>query len=507
MGQIAKILIKHTSSTPRRSIFHAFCLLTLLVGFLFLLLEPSSAYARGRHKHHHFKRDAYTPPFSVLVVDGLTGRTLFAQNEEEKRHPASITKVMTLFLLFEQLDKGSLRLEDKIPVSSFAASQAPSKLGLEAGADISVDSAIRAIVTKSANDIAVAVAEYIAGSESRFAQLMTAKARSLGMAHTRYVNASGLPDEEQITTAQDLIILARALQERFPHYYTYFSTPTFNFSGFTIQNHNKLLGRIEGVDGIKTGYTHASGFNLLTSAKRGNQRLYAVILGGRSAQSRDRLMADLIEKHMKDSSAILQPSSSPKKIEEARKIEEEDKEGLNDLSDNSGPQTIPSVNSSRLELTSSPSLSPPTKRKPISHFEKQNQLDTKEDSKEKAQANLSEIISSSADQKVKLKETSLEGKKPMLQWVKGAEALKDSERKGVQIQIGATDNMKKAKTLLQEARQKTNRLSLAQAFTEKVQKGKAILWRARFAGLDERHAEEACKDLKQSGFICFTTRN
>jgi D-alanyl-D-alanine carboxypeptidase len=180
-------------------------------------------------------------------------------------------------------------------MTAHAASMAPSKLGLRPGATISAEDAIKALVTKSANDVAAAIADNIGGTEARFAEMMTAKARSLGMSRTTYANASGLPNPRQITTARDLVLLGRAIQERFPKYYAYFSTHNFRYAGASIRNHNNLLGRLEGVDGIKTGYTAASGFNLLTSVRRDGQHLVAAVLGGTSAASRDRIMANLIE--------------------------------------------------------------------------------------------------------------------------------------------------------------------------------------------------------------------
>ena len=241
---------------------------------------------------------------AAIVVDGNSGRTLFAVNENQPRHPASVTKVMTLYLLFEQLEKGQLRLDSPLMISQHAAAQAPSKLGLRPGETIEVEHAIKAVVTKSANDIAVAIAENISGDEDSFARMMTSKAHALGMHSTHFANASGLPNSEQITTAHDLAVLGRAIQDRFPHYYRYFSTHTFAYRGAVMQNHNHLLGQVEGMDGIKTGYTAASGFNLLTSVRRGGHHIVAVVLGGATAGARDRYMASLIEDHIDDGAGV-----------------------------------------------------------------------------------------------------------------------------------------------------------------------------------------------------------
>ena len=307
-------------------------LVALMAVLAFVLATAGVAEARrhgGGHKRHHmvFRHSSHhhvrhagvrrgrhhvaslrsgggvenePPPSSVaaIVVDANSGRVLFSKGENELRHPASVTKVMTLYLLFEQLEKGKLRLDSPLMVSSHAAAQAPSKLGLAPGETISVENAIKAVVTKSANDIAVAVAENIGGDEDSFAQMMTDKAHALGMRRTHFANASGLPNSEQITTAHDLAVLGRAIQDRFPHYYRYFSTHVFAYGGAQHRNHNHLLGRIEGVDGIKTGYTRASGFNLLTSVRRGGHHIVAVVLGGRTAGARDHYMASLIEQHV-----------------------------------------------------------------------------------------------------------------------------------------------------------------------------------------------------------------
>ncbi|MCI0736133.1 MAG: D-alanyl-D-alanine carboxypeptidase, partial [Beijerinckiaceae bacterium] len=227
-----------------------------------------------------------TPNIAAIVVDGNSGETLYARSENEPRFPASITKVMTLYLLFEQLEQGHVRLDSDIRVSAYAAAQKPTKLGLVPGELIRVEDAIKAVVTRSANDIAVAIAETIAGDEERFAVLMTQKARALGMGSTHFANASGLPNAAQVTTARDLALLGRAIEERFPRYYRYFSTRVFHYRRAAIVNHNHLLDRIEGMDGIKTGYTNASGFNLLTSVKRNGHYIVAVVLGGASARSR-----------------------------------------------------------------------------------------------------------------------------------------------------------------------------------------------------------------------------
>ena len=252
--------------------------------------------------HHGIRESGYSPPFASIVVDANTGKTLDEKSADSSRHPASLTKIMTLYLLFERLDSGKMKLSNMMPVSEHASEQAPTKLGLRPGQSLNVEDAIRGLVTRSANDAAVVIAEAIGGDEESFAKMMTAKARALGMSHTTYVNASGLPDDDQVTTARDQAVLGRAIQERFPRYYTYFSTASFTYKGEEIRNHNHLLGRVEGVDGIKTGYTRASGFNLVTSVHRNGRHIVAVVLGGSSGGARDARMRDLIEEHIAEAS-------------------------------------------------------------------------------------------------------------------------------------------------------------------------------------------------------------
>lgn len=253
---------------------------------------------RKRGKRAPQARVVYAPPFSSIVVDANSGAVLQANNPDAQRFPASLTKVMTLYLLFERLEAGKIKLDTMMPVSQNASRQAPTKLGLRPGDRLKVEDAIQGLVTRSANDASVVIAEALAGDEDEFAKMMTRKARALGMTRTVYRNPNGLPNSEQVTTARDQALLGRAIQDRFPRYYRYFATSSFNYRGKAIRNHNKLLGRVEGVDGIKTGYTRASGFNLITSIKRGNRYLVGVVLGGRSGSSRDTIMRNLLAENL-----------------------------------------------------------------------------------------------------------------------------------------------------------------------------------------------------------------
>src|SRR6195952_4476372 len=281
------------------------CVLGLATFTTAILITSESAEARRyRHRHvashhrTHVARESYSPQFSSIIVDGNSGAVLTSNNPDGSRHPASLTKIMTLYLLFERLESKKMNLDTEMDVSEHASEQAPTKLGLRPGGTIKVEDAIKGLVTRSANDAAVVIAEAIGGDEDGFAKLMTRKARALGMTKTTYRNASGLPNDEQVTTARDQATLGRAIQDRFPTYYRYFSTSVFNYRGQAIRNHNRLLGNVEGVDGIKTGYTRASGFNLVTSMRRGNRHLVGVVLGGRSGGSRDATMRNLLAENL-----------------------------------------------------------------------------------------------------------------------------------------------------------------------------------------------------------------
>lgn len=233
--------------------------------------------------------------YAAIVVDPATGQVLNAVNPDEQNYPASLAKMMTLYLTLQGLQSGTLKLDQQLPVSAWAASKAPTKLGLRRGQTISVEDCILGMVTKSANDAATVVAEDLGGSEDHFADLMNAQAARLGMGHTHFDNASGLPDPASVTTARDMVTLAMALYHDYPQYTHYFATKEFMFRGQLVRGHNRLMDRYPGMDGLKTGFTDASGFNLASTAVRDGQRLFAVVMGGHTASARDRLMARLLD--------------------------------------------------------------------------------------------------------------------------------------------------------------------------------------------------------------------
>jgi len=274
----------------------------LFLAMLALVFCPQAAEAREHHvprRTQHYSRPKAgvdkNAAYSDMVIDAETGEIIRTVDGDARRHPASLTKMMTLYLTFQALEAGLLELDRYVSVSEAAARQPPSKLGLRAGRRIRVEDAILGVVTESANDAAVVLAEAMGGTESNFAAMMTRQARSLGMSHTSFQNASGLPDPDQVTSARDMAIMGVALINHYPRYYPYFSRDSFTYAGVYHRNHNRLMDRYDGMDGIKTGYIRASGFNLVSSVKRGDRRLIGVIFGGHSAVSRDNHMAKLLD--------------------------------------------------------------------------------------------------------------------------------------------------------------------------------------------------------------------
>ena len=468
----------------------------------------------------------YSPPYAAMVVDVKTGRTLHAVNEDALRHPASVTKVMTLYLLFEQLERGRMSLDTPLNVSLNASRQAPSKLGLRPGSTIDVEDAIGAIVTKSANDVACVIAENIGGSEEGFAEMMTRKAHALGMSRTRYANASGLPDPDQITTARDLTILARAIQDRFPKYFKYFQTRSFHYAGRSIGNHNRLVGTVEGVDGIKTGYTRASGFNLMTSAKLNGRQIVGIVLGGKSGASRDRIMADLVRSNLprayagdRTSTPVIEVAERPRPavVAEAPRqtstsastgrtlVASADLDGL--------PATTASVNRTGAPLD----IVPRTTTTPGS-AKWSSGGSAAVPSAAQAFAPMPPLAERGANGKYDGRIPAVEAAALVTRVEPKAEKA-EAPRANVAlpprpatvspwvIQLGAMDDEDKAKSMLVEARSRGG-LGRAAPFTEKVVHGGTTLFRARFSGFSEAEdAQDACRALKRSGFTCFATRS
>jgi D-alanyl-D-alanine carboxypeptidase len=501
-----------------------------------------NADARGRrHRHHAAKHESYSPPSSSIVVDANSGAVLQSSNPDAIRHPASLTKMMTLYLLFERLQSGKLTLASELSVTAHAAAQSPSKLGLDAGDKISVEDAIKAVVTKSANDVAVVIGEALGSDEQNFARMMTAKARSLGMTNTTYRNASGLPDDAQVTTARDQSIIGRALRDRFPQYFHYFATRAFAFDGRTIRGHNHLLENLDGADGIKTGFINESGFNIVTSVHRGARYVVAVVFGGRTARARDARVASLVEQTMgkaspKRTAALVvegwqaaKPQIQPQQEQEpqrtdsiARHIDEpRERHATSDMIGSTAPiRPIPvktiAVHSSSMQKTQLSAVAPNSNRlsaapsAPVRdvHITKADappatvevqQLPTPASQNAIAQPVLQKAASQVAPQKV--------ASAVPLPISESKPAADAKPRAGWMIQIGAFDDEKEAKHRLSAAQEKARELGAADPFTEKVSKGAKSLYRARFAGLDKDAAESACKHLKRSDIPCMMLRN
>lgn len=253
----------------------------VLLACLALVLLPARAEAASR--------------YAAYVIDARTGEVLHEENANQQLYPASLTKLMTLYLTFRALDRGDLTLDTRLAVSSYAASQSPTKLGLPTGSRIRVEDAVLGLVTQSANDASVVLAEAIGGSESRFTRLMTQQARALGMSRTNFSSTNGLPDPDNVSTAHDMAVLARALINDYPQYYPYFATKNFRYRGRNFPNHNRLMQSYAGMDGMKTGYIRAAGYNLVASAVRGRTRLIGVVFGGTSPIARNARMAELLD--------------------------------------------------------------------------------------------------------------------------------------------------------------------------------------------------------------------
>jgi D-alanyl-D-alanine carboxypeptidase len=496
-----------------------------VIGFAATLGVSHEAQARGHHKRPQVVRNGggYAPPFSAMIVDANTGKTLYSVDPDAPRHPASITKVMTLYLLFEQLERGTISLDTDFRVSAHAAAQAPSRLGIRPGGTISVEDAIKAVVTKSANDIAVTIAENVGGSEDEFAERMTRKARQLGMTGTYYKNASGLPNPGQLTTARDLAILARAIQERFPRYYRYFQTRSFMYAGQNIGNHNHLLGRVEGVDGIKTGFTNASGFNLMTSARIDGRHLVGIILGGRSVSSRDKQMTELIRANMErayagaattsvladagertepvrarvadvDTTATTSAPSRPSRLSEMRPAV---------ASATGGSATTPTMKwntgaapaAARAYASAAPDADSPAPLPPASG----QKIDARLPSAQPVTAR-SEPVREAPPVRVARADSDVETKRDM---------GKPAQTSGWVIQLAAATDEGEARAILNDAKARAGRaLGDAKPFTERVVRGGSTLYRARFSGFDEPdEAQDACRSLKSRGFACFATRS
>ncbi len=492
-------------------------------------------------RHRKQAEESYDPAYASIVVDANSGAVMQSSNADSLRHPASLTKIMTLYLLFERLQAGKIKLDTQMPVSEHAAAQAPSKLGLKAGESIDVGTAIRAIVTKSANDVAVVVAEAISGNEIEFARLMTAKAHALGMTHTNYHNASGLPDEQQITTAHEQAILARAIHDRFPQYFHFFSMRTFVYHGKEMRNHNHLLGTIDGVDGMKTGYIHESGFNIIVSVHRNGRHLVAVVFGGRTASARDARVVSLINNNInvastkhtappmvegwqnqvaqaaaaKEKVAVAAPPTPAPPLAAAAKVvpvvavaaAPAPEPGSTDPIKPVPVRTV-SVQPGAMQTAAlSPLPSDSRKLMPAPATASPATVTTVTTVKSAAPlppAKPVQPVQVASAQPVQVASAGATAPMP----VAATQNIAAKPRGGWMIQVGAFDTEHEAKERLTAAQTNAkDQLGEASPFTEPVAKGDKTLYRARFAGLEKTQAEAACKNLKRSEIPCMLLKN
>lgn len=390
--------------------------------------------------------------YAHFIMDANTGKVLAARNADVLNHPASLTKMMTLYLTFEALHAGKLRWDQKITMSKNGASVIPSKLYVRQGQTFTVREAVYGMIVKSANDMAEGMGDHLGGSEARFAEMMTRKARQLGMTKTVFRNASGLPNKSQVTTARDMAKLGLALQRDFPKEYSLFATQSFNFRGKRIRGHNNLMYRYQGMDGIKTGYTNASGFNLVSAVNHNGRRIVGVVLGGKTARSRDAQMAALLDK------AVPQASR--------------------------GRNTEQLVASANVSRTFDVAAAVPPAAVPLPMF-----------AERRADPVAMQIATANADVADMMQVSAIPRPAPA--------AAPAGQRSRWEVQIAATDSEAAARSLLANARSNIGNYSGIAPYTEAVQSGSATLYRARFTGFeDQSSAVSACKALKARSYAC-----
>ncbi len=444
--------------------------------------------------------------YAAIVVDAASGEVLYARRADQPRYPASITKVMTSYLVFEGLATGRISLSDPVVMSRHASNQPPSKLGLRPGESLTVDQALRIVATKSANDVAVALAETIGGSEARFAALMTLRAQELGMTNTRFVNASGLPDTRQISTARDIAILSRAVLRDYPQYYHYFSEKRTTFRGQAMNSHNRLLMKMPGVDGIKTGFTNASGYNLAASAVRDGKRLITVVLGGNSTAARDDNVEDLLNAGFD----VLAKRKAGQNLTIAANMREPD--------DIAGPIVRPSTEQGSGEqaglrvvvadelrgplAVTSPAWTRPVPTSVGTSAAAAAKTTTTLKANAAALAADKAQVASCAPTKVKGKITAAAQKKAdACEAAKKTATAKAGPSKGdYRIQVGAFTSQKDAKAHLTKITKSFS--GVVASASSQVQTGGKGTYRARFNGFSQAGAKQACAALAAKGERC-----
>jgi D-alanyl-D-alanine carboxypeptidase len=482
--------------------------------------------------------------YSAIVIDAVSGKTLYAQSADAQRHPASLTKMMTLYILFEELDAGRMKLTTPLNVSASAAAQAPSKLGLKAGTTIKVEDAILGIVTKSANDAAWVVGENIGGSVPAFAQRMNKTARALGMNSTVFYNPNGLPDSRQVTTARDFARLGLALQDRFPSYYKYFGTRTFTYHGRRIRNHNHLLGSVKGVDGIKTGYIRDSGFNIVTNVRRDGRHIITVVMGGKTAKRRDAQVRELIADYLPDAkrgkrtpdevivadaastaadaAAVIAAADS--RVPRSRPAGEADDSTALAYAADDGPQAVAAaddadpedapdsdvadaegdVSDDTLDVPASDPIA--LRIKTASAVAEFADITMQADGPDPI-ARLTQIarLRIGADEVIAGAPT----KTGSIRTTPATATVPSDDHPGWHIQLGAVPTADGARELLNKAKASMGtELASLYPVTQEVDSDGTTLYRARFAGFsDKDEARDACQKLKRKSFSCLAVPN
>lgn len=463
---------------------------------------------------------------AVLVIDANTGHTLYASAADEPRYPASLTKMMTLYMVFDLIERGRLNYQTPIRISEHAAAAAPSKLDLKEGEEIALIDAIRVLITKSANDVAIAVAEHIGGTEANFARIMTQKAHQIGMKATTFRNASGLPDPGQVTTARDMATLALRLQDEFPQHYVLFGTRTFAYKGETYRNHNTLLFHYEGTDGIKTGYTRASGFNLVSSVRRGQKHVIGVVFGGASAATRNNTMRTFLniglvkastQRTRKGTPPLLARAPAPVKVAHAppapRVVERRPQETatlrepqrvprvekIADLpADKPVDQGLTMVRVRPVPVGHTRAASPPAALAPVATRAPAPRAAPPAAVKPAAAPARAVATAPSS---LNAQATRLARGEPATKPL-AASLAATSAAPRFHVQIGAFPSAREAERQLAAVKPRTPVLAQAKPLTQAVQQGDKTLYRARYAGLDVTTANEACNALKTQGVTC-----
>ena len=504
-------------SSSRSGSFFARLLAILSVAVTIVMVDSVNADA-----------EAANPKYAGIVVDAKTGNVLYSENADRLQYPASLTKMMTLYMTFEALEQGRIRLDTPVPFSAHAAAQAPTKLGVRAGGTITVEQGILGLVTLSANDAATALGEMLGGgSEDRFAQLMTAKAHALGMTRTTYRNANGLPNTAQMTTARDQARLGIALRQHFPQYYGYFSTRAFKFGSRTIRSHNRLVGSVRGVDGIKTGYTRAAGFNLVSSVQVDGKSIVGVVMGGASTPARDAQMRNLIASYLPKASSrggssaliaqaapapamIVTPAPvQPKKAQQMAKTITAAQPPISaaaaDLSlPHKGPMPDARYQIAETEVayaeTAARKSDNPLVAQPMPAPTKVKTMTFKQ------QASVAVPTPAPAYMPQEQGDTSVDEVTTASTTPSPTRAASTSNGPtGWVVQVGVSPSRQMAMDLLESARSKGGKaLASAKSFAVAYAAGGDQLYRARFGGFDDqRDAVNACKALKKAGIKCW----